>query len=91
MAQGNIEQRISGFGELLDRHWRLVVVAVWLIYCAWFVYTKWAAIHAFGLIDTDDNMRISQVRALLAGQDWFDLRQYRLNPPAGAQPPAPGA
>ena len=84
MAQGNIEQRISGFGELLDRHWRLVVIAVWLIYCAWFVYTKWAAIHAFGLIDTDDNMRISQVRALLAGQDWFDLRQYRLNPPAGA-------
>ena len=25
-----------------------------------------------------------QVRALLHGQDWFDLRQYRLNPPFGA-------
>jgi len=24
------------------------------------------------------------VRALLAGQNWFDLRQYRLNPPFGA-------
>src|SRR5688500_20280534 len=29
-------------------------------------------------------MRISQVRALLAGQDWYDLRQYRLDPPLGA-------
>jgi hypothetical protein len=25
-----------------------------------------------------------QVRALIKGQDWFDLRQYRLNPPFGA-------
>ncbi|MEO7178837.1 MAG: AcrB/AcrD/AcrF family protein, partial [Allosphingosinicella sp.] len=33
---------------------------------------------------TDDNMRIMQVRALLSGQDWFDLRQHRLNPPFGA-------
>ena len=38
---------------------------------------------AFALVDTDDNMRISQVRALLAGQDWYDLRQYRLSPPFG--------
>jgi hypothetical protein len=29
-------------------------------------------------------MRMMQVRALLHGQDWFDLRQYRLNPPYGA-------
>src|SRR5205085_1380670 len=33
---------------------------------------------------TDDNMRIMQVRALLHGQGWYDLRQYRLNPPFGA-------
>ena len=29
-------------------------------------------------------MRMSQVRALLAGQDWFDLRQYKMNWPDGA-------
>ncbi|MBW3545818.1 MAG: hypothetical protein KY428_09530, partial [Bacteroidetes bacterium] len=34
--------------------------------------------------DTDDNMRVMQVRALLHGQDWYDLRQYKLNPPFGA-------
>jgi hypothetical protein len=27
---------------------------------------------------------MSQVRALIAGQDWFDLRQYKLDPPGGA-------
>ena len=29
-------------------------------------------------------MRMMQVRGLLHGQGWFDLRQYRLNPPFGA-------
>ncbi|HEY0164470.1 MAG TPA: AcrB/AcrD/AcrF family protein [Sphingomicrobium sp.] len=68
----------------LDRHWKLVTLLAWLLLSAWFVYNKWAQIHAFTLIDTDDNMRMSQVRALLAGQDWFDLRQHRLSPPVGA-------
>ncbi|HUE79929.1 MAG TPA: AcrB/AcrD/AcrF family protein [Sphingomicrobium sp.] len=70
--------------RLLDRHWKWVTLAAWLILCGWFVYNRWAQIHAFALLDTDDNMRISQVRALLAGQDWYDLRQYRLNPPFGS-------
>jgi len=29
-------------------------------------------------------MRIMQVRALLHGQGWYDLRNYRMNPPFGA-------
>jgi hypothetical protein len=70
--------------RLLDRHWKWVTVAAWLILCAWFVYNRWHQILTFDLLDTDDNMRISQVRALLHGQGWFDLRQYRLNPPFGA-------
>jgi hypothetical protein len=69
---------------LLERHWKLVVLAAWAIFAAWFLYTKWGNILAFNLGDTDDNMRMMQVRALLHGQDWFDLRQYRLNPPFGA-------
>ena len=70
--------------EFLDRHWKWVTLLAWALFCAWFVYNKWAQIHGFALNDTDDNMRMSQVRALLAGQDWYDLRQYRLNPPFGA-------
>ncbi len=57
---------------------------VWLLVCAWFIFEKWSAIRYFGLGDTDDNMRIMQVRALLHGQGWFDLRNYRMNPPFGA-------
>ena len=75
-----MEKLIAG----VTRHWRLVTVLAWLILCAWFLYNRWNSVLAFDLRDTDDNMRMSQVRALLAGQDWFDLRQYRLNPPWGA-------
>ena len=33
--------------------------------------------------DTDDIMRLVQVRDLVAGQSWFDLHQYRMSPPEG--------
>jgi hypothetical protein len=69
---------------LLDRHWKWLIFATWLLFCLSFVISKWADIRAFNLGDTDDNMRMMQVRALLHGQDWFDLRDYRLNPPFGA-------
>ncbi len=66
--------------EVLVRHWRLVVVAAWLLYAAWFLFQRWGAIRGFALGDTDDNLRLAQVRALLDGQGWFDLRQHRLDP-----------
>lgn len=84
MSERKDQVDIEPLLRLLDRHWKLVTVAAWLMLCAWFVYNRWAQIHSFDLLDTDDNMRISQVRALLHGQDWYDLRQYRLNPPFGA-------
>ena len=34
-------------------------------------------------LSPDDAMRMVQVRDLLAGQSWFDLTQYRLDPPGG--------
>lgn len=69
---------------VLERHWKAIVLLSWLMFAAWFLFSKWNTIQTFGLGDTDDNMRMMQVRALLHGQDWFDLRQYRLNPPFGA-------
>ena len=70
--------------NFVDRHWKWIVVGVWIAFCLYFLAERWNAIRYFSLGDTDDNLRMSQVRALLAGQDWFDLRQYRLNPPYGA-------
>ena len=67
----------------VDRHWVALTLVAWAVLVAWFLHDRRAPIGWLSLGDTDDNMRLAQVRALLAGQDWFDLRQYRLNPPAG--------
>ncbi len=67
----------------LDRHWRALVAAIWLVTCAILVWHRAGFIRWFTLPDTDDNMRMSQVRALLEGQGWYDLRQYKLNLPEG--------
>ncbi len=75
------EERLLG---AVERHWKLIVLLTWLGFCAFWVYSKWSDIRFFGLGDTDDNMRMMQVRALLHGQGWFDLRNYRMNPPFGA-------
>jgi hypothetical protein len=69
---------------LIEREWKWIVFLAWLGFCGWFIFDKWHDIRWFGLGDTDDNMRIMQVRAWLHGQGWYDLRQYRLNPPFGA-------
>ena len=34
--------------------------------------------------ESDDWLRLLQVRDWIAGQGWFDSRQYRMNPPEGA-------
>ena len=69
--------------ELVERRWKLIVLLTWLGFCGRWIYSNSWSIRWFGLPDTDDNMRIMQVRALLHGQGWFDLRQYRMNPPFG--------
>jgi hypothetical protein len=84
MQEGKDEQGLEWLARPLAERWRWVVLLAWALFCAWFVYSRWANIQGFALGDTDDNLRMSEVRALLAGQDWFDLRQYRLNPPVGA-------
>ena len=66
------------------QHWRLFVILFWVAAAILLLRDRWNLIQWFGLGDTDDNLRMSQVRALIAGQDWFDLRQYKLNPPFGA-------
>lgn len=65
------------------RHWRAIVFVAWAVAAGLMVWSRWQNIYWFALADTDDNMRIMQVRALLAGQDWYDLRQYRMDPPFG--------
>jgi hypothetical protein len=65
------------------RHWKLVVLLFWLGYAAYALFNRWGQIRGFALADTDDNLRMAQVRALLGGQDWYDLVQHRLDPVHG--------
>jgi hypothetical protein len=67
------------FAEPFFRHWRLMLVAAWLVYVAFIIINRWNLIQAFALPDTDDNLRLAQVRALLGGQGWFDLVQHRFD------------
>ena len=62
----------------LDRHWRWWLLVFWLAVAGFMVFGRWSAIQGFSLGDTDDNMRMMQVRALLGGQGWYDLEQHRL-------------
>ncbi|WP_298669238.1 AcrB/AcrD/AcrF family protein [uncultured Sphingomonas sp.] len=73
----------SSFLPALDRHWLRLTLVAWAVIALWYIGQRWAAIQWLSLGDTDDNMRLMQVRALLDGQGWYDLRNYRLNPPAG--------
>jgi hypothetical protein len=83
MDEFGVNEPRSRFTVFLDERWRLVTLLIWLGACAWMLWTKRNPIHWLGLSDTDDNMRLDQVRDWLGGQGWYDLRQYRLNPPTG--------
>src|SRR3954463_5153171 len=84
VLQAKVDELERWTVDAVERHWKRVVAITWLAICAWFLVQKWPDVRWFRLPDTDDNMRIMQVRALLHGQGWYDLRQYRLNPPFGS-------
>ena len=63
------------------KRWALLGFALFVIIA---LVMKWNAIQGLGLSDTDDNLRLAQVRDWLAGQGWYDLRQYRMESPEGA-------
>ncbi len=60
-----------------------IALIVWGAMSLIAILAKWHAIGALDLSDTDDAMRMAQVRDLLAGQSWWDLSQYRVNPAGG--------
>ena len=68
-------------GRVPADHWLLL--GIWLASALLL-----SALHAFDQgwqpADPDDFMRMLEVRDLLAGQSWFDVRQYRMDPPTGA-------
>jgi hypothetical protein len=66
--------RQPNFAALVTLVWLLVALALLLQY-----WTQTAET----LFDTDDAMRLAQLRDWLGGQSWFDLHQARMQPPEG--------
>jgi hypothetical protein len=59
-----------------------LVALVWLLVALALLLLHWPQ-TAETLLDTDDAMRLTELRAWLAGQSWFDLSEARLQPPIG--------
>ena len=66
--------RQPNFALLLGLAWLLVVFQL--------LAQNWAE-TAQTLLDTDDAMRLAQLRDWLAGRGWYDLTQPRVQPPLG--------
>ncbi|HEX7857976.1 MAG TPA: hypothetical protein VF503_30210 [Sphingobium sp.] len=77
-------QRLQAVYAGADREWTWLVFVAWAIISAIYLSRYGPQMHFMTLGDTDDNMRYLQVRDWLNGQSWWDLRQHRMNPPAGA-------
>ncbi|KFG90585.1 putative membrane protein [Sphingobium herbicidovorans NBRC 16415] len=81
--RGPVRRALTCLSAGAERHWKWLTFLLWLVAVAWLLYSRWPSVHWLTLNDTDDNIRFVQVRDWLAGQGWYDLRQYRLDPPAG--------
>lgn len=63
-------------------HFALLLGAAWLLACVQLLAQNWHD-TALTLADTDDAMRLAQLKDWLSGQGWFDLNQARV---AGGYP-----
>lgn len=66
-----------------ERYFFRLVGAIWLLAGLAILLISRDAIAAWKVGDPDDQMRMVQVRDWLAGQSWWDIRQYRMNAPDG--------
>ncbi|MCR2832418.1 ArnT family glycosyltransferase [Parerythrobacter lacustris] len=60
------------------------ILLVWLALSALILLAAMQRIMQGQFPDPDDALRLVQVRDLLAGQNWFDTTQYRIDPPGGS-------
>lgn len=75
---------VDRWSAYADAEWKWLTFLIWVGIAAFYIVSRWQQVHWLVLTDTDDNIRYLQVKDWLAGQGWYDLRQYRLDPPGGA-------
>jgi hypothetical protein len=62
----------------------LATLLVWAVCAALMLASASGLIGSFTFRDSDDALRLQQVRDWMAGQGWFDVSQHRIFPPQGA-------
>src|SRR3546814_4337167 len=69
----------------LSARWRfpLAILLIWLLCALALLFQAREMIANFDFRDPDDALRLVEVRDWMAGQNWFDVTQYRINPPTG--------
>src|SRR3546814_6592385 len=67
----------------LSARWRfpLAILLIWLLCALALLFQSRVMIAIFDFRDPDDALRLVEVRDWMAGQNWFDFTQYRINPP----------
>lgn len=63
-------------------HFLALLALAWLVVVLQLLVQNWGE-TAQTLLDTDDAMRLAQLRDWLGGQGWYDLVQHRVEPPTG--------
>jgi hypothetical protein len=68
---------------LFERKFSSILFVIWIVASALLAFMGREAIANWRFGDPDDQMRIVQIRDWMAGQSWWDITQYRMNPPEG--------
>jgi hypothetical protein len=63
--------------------YRRLLLLIWIVSSLLLLFAVRGNISEWRMGDPDDQLRIVQIRDWLAGQSWFDVTQYRMNPPFG--------
>jgi hypothetical protein len=73
----------EAIGSGKARRWLMLVLPIWAALYGLLIAVNFNRLSQFGFHDPDDQLRLQQVRDLLAGQNWFDLHQYRIDAMGG--------
>ena len=67
----------------VNHRWLPLVIIAWVIIAGALLLMNQDIVARLEFRDPDDQLRLQQVRDLLAGQSWFDVHQYRVDPVGG--------
>jgi hypothetical protein len=88
---GSLARSTAGEGQIAPEKpvglagWNPALWKVWLVLAVFLVIQALPLIYDQTAQEPDDYVRLLQVRDLLNGQNWFDTRQYRMDPPVGME------